>query len=137
MLRNLLPPISLLFDKRDKRAGYTDTVDRMIISYKNHNLLELHKGLSTCPFPVNGVNSLILENVGFTSGIVKGLKHLFNCAKSNTFLMTRIFNQILGWGTPFFSCFYNLPCLSILPKSLTKWFIELKTLNSPLSSHYQ
>lgn len=82
MLRNLLSPISLLFDKRDKRNSYTDTVDRIIISYKNHNLLELHKGLSTCPFPVNGVNSLILENVGFTSGIVKGLKHLLIVLKA-------------------------------------------------------
>lgn len=82
MLRNLLSPIFLLFDKRDKRDGYTDTVDRMIISYKNHNLLALHKGLSTCPFPVNGVNILILENVGFTSGMVKGLKQLLIVLKA-------------------------------------------------------
>lgn len=82
MLRNLLSPISLLFDKRDKRDGYTDTVDRMIISYESQSLLELHKGLSTCPFPVNGVSSLILENVGFTSGIVKGLKQLLIVLKA-------------------------------------------------------
>lgn len=81
MLRNLLSPISLLFDKKDKRDGYTDTVDRMIISYESQSLLELHKGLSTCPF-VNGISSLILENVGFTSGIVKGLKQLLIMLKA-------------------------------------------------------
>lgn len=54
----------------------------MIISYESHDLLELQKGLSTCPFSVNRVSSLIPEIVGFTSGIVKDLKQLLNVLKA-------------------------------------------------------